>query len=155
MKLQNSSQLCKNPRFIPSLLYPVCNQPIFRSPILKLFSYIQKGLPTLYHASSALAFLVLKHVMLRHKICIGIDVTSSSPGTRHHTTRNRSTDLSKEPAASVPRAKKMGTWGTYEVSALIHQTSQYTITVTISSHKLIITQFSVFTSQPTSLDAHY
>jgi len=108
MKLQNSLQLCQNPRFNPSLLNPVCNQPIFHSPILKLFSYIHKGLPSLYHASSALAFLVLKHVMLRHKICIGIDVTSSSPGTRHHTTWNRCTNLSKEPAASVPRAKKNG-----------------------------------------------
>jgi hypothetical protein len=108
MKLQIFSQLCQNPTFIPSLLNPVCNLPIFHSPILKLFSYIHKGLPTLYHASSALAFLVLKDVMLRHEICIGIDVISSSPGTRHHTTLNRSTNLSKEPAASVPRAQKWG-----------------------------------------------
>jgi hypothetical protein len=69
--------------------------------------------------------------MLRHKICTGIDVTSSSPGTRHHITLNRRTNLSKEPATSISNAGHstlmMEAADSSETSVYCHYTTEHHI----------------------------
>jgi hypothetical protein len=133
MEQPRSSQSHISPRFITSLLNPVCNQTdYFLDPNFKII------LPPIPWSSYFILCLIsfslvgVKTWMFRHEAYIGKDLKVPSSGMWHKAAVNKSTNTSEKPTSCIHMVgggdNNLGTGGSSEVLALIYQTAMHKTT---------------------------